>query len=351
MKKTEPQMCRVCGDLAKSPDLVATLEILAKNITIIMGVKGCTIRHLDEKKQTLEIVAAYGLSKAYLKKGPVSIAQSPVDRKVLQGKVISTRDILKENHVLYIDQAKKEGIRSVLSVPLMTTTRPIGVIRLYTDTPHDFTPEETEKCRAVASLGGILADKARIESEMQTLMRISQSVSSTLSLEEVLRMIVEHAATTLGMKAASLRLLDEDRETLKVKAAYGLSRTYLEKEPVEVKKSLIDRECLQCRVVAVRDIKKEKRLQYRGELSKEGIAALLSLPLTVRGRAIGVLRIYSSTPYTFSESDIEFLSALSCQGAIAIENARLFEHVRNEYKELAQDVWKWYDWGERFPKL
>jgi GAF domain-containing protein len=75
------------------------------------------------------------------------------------------------------------------------------------------------------------------------------------------------------------------------------------------------------------------------------------LPLTVRGKAIGVLRVYSSTPYAFSEADIEFLSALSCQGAIAIENARLFEHVRNEYKELAQDVWKWYDWGEHFPKL
>ena len=344
-------MCRVCGDLAKSPDVAATLELLAKNITIIMGVRGCTIRHLDEKKQTLEIVAAYGLSKAYLEKGPVSLTQSPVDRKVLQGKAISTRDILKEKHVLYLDQAKREGIRSVLSVPLMTATKPIGVIRVYTDTPHDFTPEETEKCRALASLGGILADKARIESEMQTLMRISQSVTSTLSLEEVLQMIVEHAAVTLGMKAASLRLLDEDRETLKVKAAYGLSRAYLEKGPVEVKKSIIDRECLQCRVVAVRDIKKEKKLQYPRDLLKEGIAALLSLPLTVRGKAIGVLRVYSSTPYTFSESDIEFLSALACQGAIAIENARLFEHIRNEYKELAQDVWKWYDWGERFPKL
>jgi signal transduction protein with GAF and PtsI domain len=351
MKKTEPQMCRLCGELAKSPDLATTLEVLAKNITIIMGVKGCTIRYLDEKKQTLEIMAAYGLSKTYLGKGPVSIAQSPVDRKVLQGKVISTKDIRKEKHVLYTDQAKREGIRSVLSVPLMTATKPIGVIRIYTDTPHDFTPEETDKCRALASLGGVLADKAKMESEMQTLMRISRSITSTLSLEEVLQMIVEHAATTLGMKAASLRLLNEDRETLEVKAAYGLSRAYLEKGPVEVKKSIIDRECLQCRVVAVRDIKKEKKLQYPRDLSKEGIAALLSLPLTVRGTAIGVLRVYASTPYTFSESDIEFLSALACHGAIAIENARLYEHIRNEYKELAQDVWKWYDWGERFPKL
>ena len=55
-------------------------------------------------------------------------------------------------------------------------------------------------------------------------------------------------------------------------------------------------------------------------------------------------------PY-FEESEVDFLSALACQGAIAIENARLFEHIRSEYKDLARDVWKWYDWGERFPTL
>jgi GAF domain-containing protein len=71
----------------------------------------------------------------------------------------------------------------------------------------------------------------------------------------------------------------------------------------------------------------------------------------VRGSATGVLRVYTSTPHAFNQSETDFLSTLACQGAIAIENARLFEHIRNEYKELAKDVWKWYDWGERFPKL
>jgi signal transduction protein with GAF and PtsI domain len=351
MHTQNPQMCRLCGELAKAPDPRTTLGILARNITVIMGVKGCTIRIVDEKKQTLEIIAAYGLSNAYLRKGPISIAEHPVDLKVLKGKVMSTRDIAKEKHVLYLREAKREGIRSVLSVPLKTEERIIGVVRVYTNVPHDFSSDEIEKCKALASVGGILADRAKIGEEMRALIRIAQSVSSSLSLDEVLYMIAEYAATTLGMKAASLRLLDPERKTLKVRAAYGLSKAYLEKGTVEVEKSGIDRECLRCSVVSVRDIKKDRRLQYRAELLKEGIAALLSLPLTVRGTVIGVLRVYTSLPYDFSESDIEFLSALACQGAIAIENARLFEHIKNEYKELAQDVWKWYDWGERFPKL
>ncbi|MEK7864558.1 MAG: GAF domain-containing protein, partial [Nitrospirota bacterium] len=183
------------------------------------------------------------------------------------------------------------------------------------------------------------------------LIKISQSISSTLSLEKVLQMIVENAAKTLRLRASSIRLLDEEKGTLEVKAAYGLSRAYLEKGPVEVAKSPIDRECLKCKVVSVPDIRKDKRLQYPDEIISEGIMSLLSLPLTVRGKAIGVLRVYTSIPYTFSESEIDFLSALACQGAIAIENARLFEHIKTEYKDLTRDVWKWYDWGTHFPKI
>ena len=78
---------------------------------------------------------------------------------------------------------------------------------------------------------------------------------------------------------------------------------------------------------------------------------MLSAPLTVRGKAIGVLRVYANRPYDFTQDDLEFLNALASQGAIAIENARLFEHIRKEYDELTKDVWKWYDWGSHFPSI
>jgi len=344
-------MCRLCSILTKAPDLNTTLKVLAQNITKIMGVNGCTIRFLDKKKQTLEIVAAYGLSKAYLGKGPVSIKDHTIDQKVLKGQAISTKDITKEKHVLYMKEAKNEGIKSVLSVPLMAEKKAIGVVRVYTKMPHEFSREEIQTLKSLSLLGGILAERSKIWDEVQALMRISQSISSTLSLDDVLQMIVENAARILGMKAASLRLLDEEKKTLKVRAAYGLSKSYLEKGPVELEKSTIDRECLKCKIIAIREVRKDRRLQYGEELMREGITSLLSIPLAVRGYAIGVLRVYTSAPYTFSESDIDFLSALACQGAIAIENARLFEHVKSDYEDLTRDVWKWYDWGTRFPKI
>lgn len=351
MKMNSSYICRLCGEIAEAPDLSSTLKVLAQNIVKIMNVKGCTIRLLDEKRQTLEIVAAYGLSKNYLKKGPVHIKEHPIDRKILQGKTISTKDITKQKHVMYLEDLKREGIASVLSVPLTARDRTIGVVRVYTGKPHVFIKDEIESLKSLSSLGGILAERARVWDEMQALMRISQSINSTLSLNEVLSQIVESAVSTLGIKAASLRLLNAEKKRLEIKAAYGLSKTYLEKGTVEVQKSAIDRECLKCKIVQVKDIRRDKRLQYPEELLKEGIRALISLPLTVKGAVIGILRAYLSMPYSFHEAEIEFLSALACQGAIAIENARLFEHIKSEYKELTRDVWKWYDWGKRFPKI
>jgi GAF domain-containing protein len=238
-----------------------------------------------------------------------------------------------------------------MSCPLTVQEKSIGVIRIYMSEPHDFTEEETQRLKVLASLGGILVDRAKIWKQMQALIEISRSIGSTLSLNEVLAKIVENATKAFGFMAASIRLLDEERKTLEVKATYGLSEAYLKKGPIEVEKSLIDVECIKGCVVTVSDVSKDGRLQYPEEIIREGIRAILSVPLSIRGIVIGVLRVYTSNPYSFSSSEIDFLSALASSGAIAIENARLFEHIKSEYEELTRDVWKWYDWGKRFPKF
>jgi signal transduction protein with GAF and PtsI domain len=353
MKKQKPlfDMCMILEEIVSSYELDTTLNILAKNITEQMGVKGCTIRLLDEKTRTLQIVAAHGLSKTYLEKRPVLLEEHPIDKKVVSGKCISTKDILKEPHLLYLEEAKKEGIKSVMSCPLTVQEKAIGVIRIYTSEFHDFTEEEIRRLRVLSSLGGILVDRARIWKQMKTLIEVSRLISSTLSLNEVLFGIVENAAKAFGFKAASIRLLNEEKNTLEVKATYGLSEAYLKKGPIEVQKSPIDKECMEGRHVIISDVSKDGRLQYPEEIIKEGIRAILSVPLSIRGAGIGVLRVYTSNPYSFNPTEIDFISALASSGAIAIENARLFEHVKHEYEELTRDVWKWYDWGKRFPKF
>lgn len=350
MKEFQSEACDLCG-IEHSQDLHATLDTFVQSVTEIMHAKASSVRLLDERKQALHVAAAHGLSKSYLEKGPIRIAEDSVERRILGGAVVSTRDITKETGAVFREEAEREGIKSILNVPLMSGERAIGIVRVYWSEAHDFNDEEKDRLRSLAAFGGVIIDRARLSDQMRALVCTARSITSTLSLDEVLQTIAENAATALALKAASIRLLNEDRKMLQVRAAYGLSSAYLDKGPVEIDKSPLDRECLAGKCISVPDIAADTRLQYPGEIVKEGIQGMLSVPLTVKGRAIGVLRVYTSTPYEFNASEIEFLTALASYGAIAIENARLFQHVKTEYEELTKDVWKWYDWGSRFPNI
>jgi GAF domain-containing protein len=125
----------------------------------------------------------------------------------------------------------------------------------------------------------------------------------------------------------------------------------VEKGPVEVEKSPLDREILSGKPVRVMEDEMDAKLQYPEETRREGIRSMFGLPLQIKGKPVGVLRVYASVPYRFTMDDEEFLTALANQGAIAIENARLFQQLRKTYEDLTQDVWKWYDWGKRPPRL
>ena len=148
-----------------------------------------------------------------------------------------------------------------------------------------------------------------------------------------------------------MRLLDREGETLEIRATYGLSKKYVAKGPLRVSESPLDEECLGGKPVNVPDVNAESRVRYPKEMKREGISSVLIVPLSVKNKAIGLLRVYSSLPHRFTPDEVDFLSALGNQVATAVENARLFGHMKRDYEDLTQDVWKWYDWGSRPPKL
>jgi GAF domain-containing protein len=170
---------------------------------------------------------------------------------------------------------------------------------------------------------------------------ISKVITSTLDLREVLKRIVEQVTKAINAKGASLRLLDEKRYTLELVASHGLSDTYLRKGPLDADRSVS--ETLQGKAVAIFDATTDPRIQYPKEAKAEGIASMLSVPLIVRGKVIGVLRLYTATPHVFTAEEIEFVSALAEQSAIAIANARLYAQVQENYTTLMNDFHQWFE--------
>ena len=179
------------------------------------------------------------------------------------------------------------------------------------------------------------------------LFEVAKNINSSLSHQHVLDLIVESAARAMRAKACSLRLLNDSRDRLEVGAAWGLSREYIDKGPVEVKHSGIDAEALQHLVVQVRDAAYDSRVQYPHQVAAEGIASMLVVPVTVRDYVIGVMRIYTSQQHDFGEAEVEFLQAIACLGGLAIENSRVYEALAAQFESIRREK---IPWAENFSK-
>jgi len=140
-------------------------------------------------------------------------------------------------------------------------------------------------------------------------------------------------------KACSLMLLTAERDVLLHIVAYGLSDWYLRKGPVTVTKIISD--VLKGKPVAVLDATTDDRIVYREQAKKEGIASILSVPMKLRGEAIGVLRVYTAKPYRFTKNDIHFVETIANLGAVALENLRAYDMLQKDYETFRRDMLQW----------
>jgi len=168
---------------------------------------------------------------------------------------------------------------------------------------------------------------------------IAVALNSNRAPDSILQSIVERLAQAMDAKGCSLMLLAMDKKQLFHMTAYGLSDWYISKGPVFVDKSIS--EALDGKSIAVLDATEDERVQYPKESQKEGIASILSVPVSLREEIVGVIRIYTNKPCHFTEEDIIFVRAVANLGAIALENARLYESVKKDYATFRRDMLEW----------
>ncbi len=327
----------ICKAISASISLDEVLQLIVTNVVKVMNVKASLVRLLNKETQQLEVAAYYGLSEKYAKKGPVAYDASIDD--ALAGKSVSTYDIAEHEDSAYYEAAMEEGIRSILSIPLRYEKDVIGILRMYTDEPVDYTDDDMKFISALADQGAIAIINAThfetaLSNEKEYLRvfeEISKAVSSTLKLDELLDMIVKKIPKVMGLKGGSLRLLDNEKKQLELAAYFGLSEKYANKGPVPYDASIDD--AMAGRPVSEYDITEHKDSEYYKEAMEEGIRTILSIPLHFRKDSIGVLRLYSSKPVRYKEQDLNFMSAIADHTAIAILNARNFEKELSKEKE------------------
>lgn len=151
-----------------SLDMTTVLEEIVRAVVDAMNVKASSIRLLDSRRKVLMMGAAYGLSKDYIRKGPVVIKESGLDQKALKGDMIWIRDAQTDPDFQYGAGAKTEGIKSVLVVPLKLGKTVIGFLRVYSDKVRAFNEEERRFLEAVSNLSAIAIENSRFHKLLKT---------------------------------------------------------------------------------------------------------------------------------------------------------------------------------------
>ena len=173
----------------------------------------------------------------------------------------------------------------------------------------------------------------------KTFCAISKAFGSVASKNELLNLIVDSAIKTMEGRAACLFLKDEKQDIFVPMAQQGLSETYLHANPIQAKRVVMALE--KEGFLAFPDATSDSRLENHAAKKAEGIASLLTVPVTVQGRTIGVLSLYTATRREFKPDEIEFLRALAEQGGIAIEHNRLLRRMQKNamlFLELASNI-------------
>lgn len=350
-------------------NLQATLDLLVQRTVAALGVKAGRLLLIDEQNQSLEQVAAFGLSDAYLNKGGLSVSQSIPE--VLSGKTVFIKDAYNDPRIQYPKALRAEGLNTILSVPVVASGRVIGLLRLYSTEPRNYNAEDIEFISALAEMGGLAIANARLCQEegdklaalfqeigvdqptpgltfkpqlescaflpidsaksleyFRALHVVTRAILSTLDSRQVMKLIVDQVIATMQVKASALRLRNETTHELELIVAAGLSERFLAKGQPHTDQSISD--TLAGKTVLITDTATDPRLEYPAETVAEGIATILSVPIIARQRVIGVLRLYNGEKRQYSQEEEVFVSALAQIAGIAIMNARLFEATHND---------------------
>jgi signal transduction histidine kinase len=175
-----------------------------------------------------------------------------------------------------------------------------------------------------------------LQERLEALFAIGAEISSTLQLDEVLQRVVAHACRLMEARVSSLLLIDKEEGTLRPAATYGASDAYLSQPDREVTTSLSGEVIKTGRPLYIPDVREETRYSLSVLARREGLCTLLSVPLLSKTDVIGVLNVYTGEPRCFDESDMQLLTLLASQSAIAIENATLHRDEMEARERLRQ---------------
>ena len=162
---------------SKEPEEVALTTV--EGIKTALNIKGCALFMLNPKTHELEVAASYGLSDEYLNKGPISSLHSIAES--LKDGPVAIYDVMDDPRLQYPGEAAKEGIASILAVPVIVNEKILGAMRVYSAEPWEFTLSDVNFVSALAQIAGLSITVARYSKGLKSSIDVLKSMQEVQS--------------------------------------------------------------------------------------------------------------------------------------------------------------------------
>ena len=176
--------------------------------------------------------------------------------------------------------------------------------------------------------------KISYKSYIETLSQISNAITSDLYLEDMLKLIVTLTANMMNAKICALWLLDERTKELKIRATQALSKRYLQERSLKVGEGIVGFVAKERKPVNIANVLDDVKYKEKSLAKREGLVSMLSVPMMVKKKVIGVINCYTTSLHKFTKSEVDLLRTVANQAAVAIENTELMVKSKVFQEEL-----------------
>lgn len=315
------------------------MDLVVQRLPDLIEVDAATIRLLDDTTGNFVLGAACGVSDEYLSRA--TIDSQEVMAALREGLPVATADFVTTCNHDSCDHIASEGIKSVMSLPILHKEQVTGILRLLTRQPRLFTKEEINFALCLAEQVGMALINGRLFQQLETqvqflseLREISRLVNSTLDLDAILSAIVDKLPTIFSVKGCTVRLLHPATNRLELVAASGLSQSYLERGNINLEDSIF--KVLKGEPVAVYDAANDQRVDYHHNIRTEGIKSILIVPIKNGSEIIGVLRLLTNEHRFFTASETNFAITIAEESGIAIQKARVHRKITLLFNQIEE---------------
>ena len=312
-------------------DLDATLTLITRKTAEVMRVDSCSIYLLDAPGEHLVLKATTGLAPAAIGTARLRLGEGITGWAAQHGEAVASTDAAADPRFKYLPETHETLFQSLLAVPLAIGGKILGAINVQTTGTHEYAEDEVELLSIIADLASGELEKARLYDsmrrqimELSTLAEVSETLTSPLYLEQILRLLVEMAARVFDAPLCTLMLLDG--ASLVLAAVHPDGGRPRARHALRVGEGIPGLAAESGQPVMSPDLGTDPRFRPDELAEVTGgahVQSMLAVPLRVRDRTLGVVNCYTDRRHEFTQREVNLLQTLANQTALAIENAGL----------------------------